>query len=242
MQARPIRTAAPATEPAGLPVFVFGPAEFVHSVKESLAETGDLRLIGHSGDLKNAPSTAPLYAAQVVIVDANAGGPLKGMDCARMIQRAYPRCSPLIVTPTVSEEIARWLSLEGRFTWSVVSTRTLARISEFSAAVHSTARGLPWIQPELKRVVKEYGFRTRKDDSGDDEGMAWAGRIQRVGVGPDPTLLRRAAGHAPRPFIVPVIDISGLPAGPAAGPRTADSDIEADGREAEAMQPAGQPV
>jgi hypothetical protein len=147
-------------------------------------------------------------------VDADAGGALKGVDLARTIQRVHPHCSPLIVTPGVSAEIAKWLYLSGGLTWSVVSSRTLSRISEFEAAVHSTLRGLPWMQPELKRMVEGYARRMRAGDGSHEDAPEWKGKTQKVGVGPDPALMR--ANGSPRPVAIAVTDISQLPAQPAA--------------------------
>ncbi|GEM_PF-3552922 len=147
----------PSRARTGTPVFIFGAPQFIADVKEALVESKSVTVMGSASDLVRATPLAALARSQVVIIDANVGGVIDGARVARSVQRSFGNCSPVILLRTMNEEAVVWLRKlhrEGNIQWSIVTGKGMTRVGEFEVAIQSAARGLRWVQPELKAVLE----------------------------------------------------------------------------------------
>ncbi len=156
-------------------MFVIGPPAFVAQVTAAITEMSGCQVAGAANDLAALAPTAALSVSQVAVIDSDAGGPLNGAHVARVIQRVHPQCTPLLVVPGTTPDIARWLYREGAGLLSIVTARELTRSRQLESALRSTARGIPWVQPDVRRAVEEVGH-TAEDRYDDAPAYGASGR------------------------------------------------------------------
>ena len=161
-----VRRAAPVDAPAvaplpqpsvpeGSPILVATSNSVRNLVLPKLATFDEISLAG----IANSPDDALKMLIQerpdAVILDADFGGPLVGLDTARLMQRTHAQSAIIMLVPEIDPEIHHSQARRFGTSWSYIRKATATRENLLSITLKSAVRGVQWIEPALSRPLAE---------------------------------------------------------------------------------------
>ena len=155
---QPTPAAAPLPQPSvreGSPILVATSNSVRNLVLPKLAMFDEISLAG----IANSPDIALKMLIQerpdAVIIDSDFGGPLVGLDTARLMQRTHAQSAIIMLVPEIDPEIHHSEARRFGTSWSYIRKTTATRENLLSIALKSAIRGVQWIEPALSRPLAE---------------------------------------------------------------------------------------
>jgi DNA-binding NarL/FixJ family response regulator len=151
--AEAVRAAPQPVEPTGTPILMATTNTMRNQIVPKLSVMDDIVLSG----LADSPETAIKMLVQehpeVVILDMDFGGPLIGLDTAKLMQKTRIRAAiVMLVSELDPEEMKSNARLFGS-SWSYVKKTTAGKVDVLQMVLKSASRGVQWIEPSLTRVL-----------------------------------------------------------------------------------------
>jgi DNA-binding NarL/FixJ family response regulator len=174
-------------------VFVIGSPEFTSQARTAMNSASACHLVGSALDTTGA---SELSRSQVALIDSRGGGRRNGAEVARALQKLSPGCAPVIVLQKVSAQSARWVYEEQATSWSLITLKAMSDPGQLDMAVNSAARGMPWVQPDIRSAVERHVADRveefpRSNRRGSTVESLWSGRVSQLVPGmPDHSELR----------------------------------------------------
>jgi len=156
-------------QPPGIKIALVGRQDTIASVACSVSNDPNLAIAGMADDPVELSNLVARSKPDVAIVDADLNGELSGVTAGRRLQRSLPSMGIALIAGDFSLASARPLALEFGTSWTYIHRRRLDDSEVFLQAVNSTARGIPWKDPELEDLldaVWEIARRQREIEDG----------------------------------------------------------------------------
>ncbi len=143
------------TVPKGSPILVATSNPVRTLVLPKLATLEEISLVG----LASSPDIALKMLIQeqpdAVIIDTDFGGPLVGLDTAKLMQKTRAQSAIIMLVSNIDANELRSVSRRFGTSWSYIRKSMAARENVLSIALKSSVRGVQWIEPELSRPLAE---------------------------------------------------------------------------------------
>jgi len=149
-----------------------GPAAWREPIARWLEYESGLLLSTEIDPAYRPPHMFDLPASDVAIVFADAGDPDLAVELALELQAKNRGTGIILVLSGVRKDMARRFSAYAG-SWSLVTSRTSADPVKLSFVVGSSARGMPVVEPTVKKML-EAGWRARSSDELGPEPMPGA--------------------------------------------------------------------
>ena len=91
----------------------------------------------------------------VVILDADFGGPFEGLDTAKMMQKVRSQSAIIMVVSELDPVALKSKARRYGTSWSYLKKTTVSRADVLQIVLKSASRGVQWIEPELSRPLAE---------------------------------------------------------------------------------------
>lgn len=91
----------------------------------------------------------------VVILDADFGGPFEGLDTAKMMQKMRSQSAIIMVVSELDPVALKSKARRYGTSWSYLKKTTVSRADVLQIVLKSASRGVQWIEPELSRPLAE---------------------------------------------------------------------------------------
>jgi len=161
-----VRRSAPVAEPANYqtvlstdvdktPVLVATSNHVRDILLPQLAAIDDIKFVGIADTPDNALKMLLHEHPDVVILDADFGGSFMGLDTATMMQKTRSWAAIIMVVPDLDPKELQSKSRRYGSSWSYLKKTTAARANMLASALKSAARGVQWIEPDLRRPLAE---------------------------------------------------------------------------------------
>ncbi|MCH7969903.1 MAG: response regulator transcription factor [Chloroflexi bacterium] len=91
----------------------------------------------------------------VVVLDADFGGPFEGLDTAKMMQKMRSQSAIIMVVSELDPVALKSKARRYGTSWSYLKKTTVSRADVLAIVLKSASRGVQWIEPELSRPLAE---------------------------------------------------------------------------------------
>ncbi len=120
-----------------------------------LATIDGVSLVGLADTPDNALKMLIQEHPDVVILDADFGGPFEGLDTAKMMQKMWSQSAIVMVVPELDPALLKNKARRFGTSWSYLKKTTMARGDILAVVLKSASRGVHWVEPELSRPLAE---------------------------------------------------------------------------------------
>ena len=86
---------------------------------------------------------------EVVIMDMDFGGPLMGLDTAKLMQKTRIRAAIVMLVPELDPDEMKQYARRFGSSWIYVKKTTPGKVDVLQMVLKSTSRGVQWIEPSL---------------------------------------------------------------------------------------------
>ena len=153
--AESVKVAPQPVEPTGIPVLMATTNTMRNQIVPQLSVMDDVVLSG----LAESPETAIKMLVQehpeVVIMDMDFGGPLMGLDTAKLMQKTRIRAAIVMLVPELDPANMKQYARRFGSSWSYVKKTTAGKMDVLQMVLKSASRGVQWIEPSLSRELVE---------------------------------------------------------------------------------------
>jgi len=91
--------------------------------------------------------------SEVVIMDMDFGGPLVGLDTAKLMQKTLIRAAIVMLVPELVPEDMKSYARRFGSSWSYVKKTTAGKMDVLQMVLKSASRGVQWIESSLSREL-----------------------------------------------------------------------------------------
>ncbi|MEX0761191.1 MAG: hypothetical protein WD208_06620 [Dehalococcoidia bacterium] len=174
-------------------------------IVSKLAVQKGIRVLAVADGEVPAIERASQKAPDVSIIDMNLGGKMEGLAIARSVQRVAPTTGLLLLIDRLDSEDLSIYARDFGSSWSYMVRHRTEDGALLSSVIQSVARGVHWLDPEIRRSIQnawEIAAKSREmdevqeleDQPGDasskstsrrvsSPGDGWQGKIRSVGGG-----------------------------------------------------------
>lgn len=141
--------------PQGSPILVATSNLVRNLVLPRLATFDGISLAGIANSPENALKMLIQEHPDAIIIDSDFGGPLEGLDTARLMQKTRSQTAIVMLVPEL--DLDDHFSEARRFgsSWSYIKKTTATRENLLEIALKSSVRGVQWIEPKLRRPLAD---------------------------------------------------------------------------------------
>jgi len=90
---------------------------------------------------------------EVVIMDMDFGGPLMGLDTAKLMQKTRIRAAIVMLVPELDPDEMKQYARRFGSSWSYVKKTTAGKVDVLQMVLKSASPGFQWIEPSLSREL-----------------------------------------------------------------------------------------
>ncbi|MCH8114625.1 MAG: response regulator transcription factor [Chloroflexi bacterium] len=148
---QPARAAGPETSP----VMVATSNSVRNLLLPKMAAIDGVALAGIADSPENALKMLMQEHPDVVILDADFGGPFEGLDTAKMMQKMRSQSAIIMVVSELDPVALKSKARRYGTSWSYLKKTTVSRADVLAIVLKSASRGVQWIEPELSRPLAE---------------------------------------------------------------------------------------
>ena len=149
--AQPARAAGPEKSP----VMVATSNSVRNLLLSKMATIKGVALAGIADSPENALKMLMQEHPDVVILDADFGGPFEGLDTAKMMQKMRSQSAIIMVVSELDPVALKSKARRYGTSWSYLKKTTVSRADVLQIVLKSASRGVQWIEPELSRPLAE---------------------------------------------------------------------------------------
>ncbi|MDA1280372.1 MAG: hypothetical protein O3B95_10110 [Chloroflexi bacterium] len=142
-------------EPVGVPVLLAMSSSIRSRVLPKLANMKELSLSGAANTPAEAVNILIRDHPDVVMLDIDFGGPLEGLDLAKMMQKTRPSTAIVMLVSDIDATVFHGKARRFGTSWSYLRRNSAARAETLESTIKSAIRGVQWIDPELTRPLSQ---------------------------------------------------------------------------------------
>ena len=146
---------ARAAGPEKSPVLVATSASIRNLLLSKMATIDGVALAGIADTPENALKMVIQEHPDVVVLDADFGGPFEGLDTAKTMQKMWSQSAIVMVVPELDPVALKSKARRYGTSWSYLKRTTVSRVDVLQVVLKSASRGVQWIEPELSRPLAE---------------------------------------------------------------------------------------
>lgn len=146
---------AQAAGPEKSPVLVATSASIRNLLLSKIATIKGVTLAGIADTPENALKIVIQEHPDVVVLDADFGGPFQGLDTAKTMQKMWSQSAIVMVVPELDPLALKRKARRYGTSWSYLKKTTVSRVDVLEVVLKSASRGVQWIEPELSRPLAE---------------------------------------------------------------------------------------